>query len=794
LGEKPLSTKSISQKPYSVNNDPFDFTEQNIPQEMRERDQWLLWTGSYDAKGKLSKRPNGSSTNPATWTTFADASSRAKKLQDFGIGYVLTEDDSHVGIDLDGCRDPQTGEVDSWAEEIVSRCASYYETSPSGTGVKIIVHGALPKISNHVKKLGNGRSIEIYDRGRFFTVTGNGPKSGIADAQDLIDGLVSTHFKQRGATLRDQQRRERTPLSTEQVQKAAEIVAEHMPDSYRNEFCMAVAGYLERRTDEDSAFGVLDTAWILANAYVERKTHDELYNIVYRYTPERLENGGAVGGPKMEEHAPGILRDLDLIFPKNSNNGTINSPSIIIGMNLPSYSVDELNEMAREETPWVIEGIAAKGAVTDFYGPAKHGGKTTFITHACASIVDGLPFIGRNVSKERVLYLTEMAPDNFKDYLQNATIRKGDDFRTVFKKDVWDVPWDALIEAAGQKCANEGRGVLVVDTFAEFSGIRGTEENNAGDVHEKLSALRKVAQGHDLAVILIRHANKEGKGRGSSAFEASVDIVIGYKRPDKANSESYTRTIDAVGRWNESNFTTNLELTPDGFTDCGDDKHVKFNKAVRAIKAAAPLGEDRALKRDAFAVEGVSQASVDNALEWLVDKGELITTGAGKKGDPIRFYVPVTHSNNDPGPISAPLLETAEEEDASSEVLSNDPWLWEEVYDPRTKMMVPRLLLENVEIPEPVGPDPEPHPSAVAFDRTITIDLADPDDDPTEVRVWEPIKEEAANAALAYKAIQEIREDWAGYELPTDAEWWASNLEANGIPFTLDAVEMALAA
>jgi hypothetical protein len=47
---------------------------------------------------------------------------------------------------------------------------------------------------------------------------------------------------------------------------------------------------------------------------------------------------------------------------------------------------------------------------------------------------------------------------------------------------------------------------------------------------------------------------------------------------------------------------------------------------------------------------------------------------------------------------------------------------------------------------------------------------------------------------LAYKTIQEIREDWAGFDLPMDAEWWAGNLEANGTPFTLEAVEMALAA
>ncbi len=226
--------------------------------------------------------------------------------------------------------------------------------------------------------------------------------------------------------------------------------------------------------------------------------------------------------------------------------------------------------------------------------------------------------------------------------------------RTVFKKDAWDVPWDSLIAAAGKMCKEEGRGVLVIDTFAEFSGIRGTEENNAGDVHEKLSALRKVAQQHDLAVILIRHANKEGKGRGSSAFEASVDIVVSYKRPDKATSESTARTLDSVGRWSESNFTTNVELTEDGFTDSGDDKHLQFTKAVRAIKAKSPLGRERAVERSALvgSVEGISVSTMTRALDWLVDKEELVKIGAGKRGDPHRFYVPTirSHTENSKGP------------------------------------------------------------------------------------------------------------------------------------------------
>jgi hypothetical protein len=72
---------------------------------------------------------------------------------------------------------------------------------------------------------------------------------------------------------------------------------------------------------------------------------------------------------------------------------------------------------------------------------------------------------------------------------------RGDALRTVFKRDVWERGWEDLIEEAGAQCAAEGRGVLIVDTFAEFSEITGTEENNAGDIHKKMAVLRKVATG-----------------------------------------------------------------------------------------------------------------------------------------------------------------------------------------------------------------------------------------------------------------------------------------------------------
>jgi putative DNA primase/helicase len=61
-----------------------------------------------------------------------------------GIGYVFSAEDPYTGIDLDKCRDPETGTIEEWAQEIIISLRSYTEISPSGRGVHIIVRGKLP--------------------------------------------------------------------------------------------------------------------------------------------------------------------------------------------------------------------------------------------------------------------------------------------------------------------------------------------------------------------------------------------------------------------------------------------------------------------------------------------------------------------------------------------------------------------------------------------------------------------------------------------------------------------------
>src|SRR5215218_2755735 len=139
---------------------------------IRDLRQWVCWRPE-ERDGKLTKIPyspvtgeKASSMNPETWASYPEAVKAYKERGYGGIGFVFTPEDDLCGVDLDGCLNPETGEIEGWAQEIIEELDSYTEISPSGTGVHVLLKATLPPGGNR-----KGR-FEAYDRGRYFTMTG----------------------------------------------------------------------------------------------------------------------------------------------------------------------------------------------------------------------------------------------------------------------------------------------------------------------------------------------------------------------------------------------------------------------------------------------------------------------------------------------------------------------------------------------------------------------------------------------------------------------------------------------
>ena len=62
-----------------------------------------------------------------------------------------------------------------WATQMVERLNSYTEVSPSGKGLHVLCRGSLPdgRRRGTVANAPAGAQVEMYDRSRFFTVTGH---------------------------------------------------------------------------------------------------------------------------------------------------------------------------------------------------------------------------------------------------------------------------------------------------------------------------------------------------------------------------------------------------------------------------------------------------------------------------------------------------------------------------------------------------------------------------------------------------------------------------------------------
>jgi 5S rRNA maturation endonuclease (ribonuclease M5) len=293
---------------------------------------------------------------------------------------------------------------------------------------------------------------------------------------------------------------------------------------------------------------------------------------------------------------------------------------------------------APEEPEWRWRGYLAPGVIALLAGRPKVG-KSTLLFGLIDALLAGRPFLDQPTRPTGVLVLSEEREGTLKE---KAT-RFGLDghVHLLMRHQLGQVGWREAVAEARAYCHEHGLGVLVVDTFAAWAGLKGDEETKPGPVLEALQPLSEAA-GDGLAVLLVAHQRKAGGAygeavRGSNALAGGVDVVVELERPPSdAQAEGKARVLHAVSRYSGTPDELACVLDEDGYQACGDVGSLREDgEKVRLRQLLRDDGE--ATVAELADGAELTAATARRRLDDMAAAGEVEREGTGKRGDPYRF-------------------------------------------------------------------------------------------------------------------------------------------------------------
>lgn len=511
----------------------------NIPTELWALPQWVgFMLVENPERGKPDKVPvnphtlrGASPARPETWASIESAAATVKKSgtvmrngapvsgEICGVGFMFNAG-GIVGIDFDHC--VENGQVSHWVNAWVQKFDSYTEYSPSGTGIHIICKGSL-----HGRKSVKTASVEIYDRARYFTVTGEpyGEKKPLREAQEILDALYaecgetstatpSVGISEGGSVLTDSEvidrilRSERAPLwsgdwSAYPSQSEADMA-----------LCNELAFYCGRDTEQmDRLFrqsGLVRDKWDKlagSRTYGERTLEKAASDCKKVYDP-------TYNGPTAEQDFAAYKR-----------------------MDYTRISAECAASIDFALTPdirFYVDGILAQGVT--FLNAFSKVGKSRMTLQMLLEISRGRPFLGRKSHKCDALYLAlEDERIDFekrlKAFLQGEHPPRNLYYVTKEQFD-YDTPalGNGLLEfLEAQLKAHPGIGVIAIDVFGIIRSKRQMNEDFAMHERRDIDALIRFTAQHDgLAILIAHHVSKAGlhQSRSNATGSGAGSYVI----------------------------------------------------------------------------------------------------------------------------------------------------------------------------------------------------------------------------------------------------------------------------
>jgi len=163
---------------------------------------WVIWRWVETKPGKFTKPPfqprhpdrNASNRNPAHWSDFKTAIARVREDRAKGTGFVVSASPDECWIDVDDCRNKETGALNEFAQRLLRLTSTYAEITPSGEGIRIVgtltgSYAAKP-IHKPYKIAGGGKGEVFFHAHRYVTITGD-RLPDVPDELAPVDEIVS---------------------------------------------------------------------------------------------------------------------------------------------------------------------------------------------------------------------------------------------------------------------------------------------------------------------------------------------------------------------------------------------------------------------------------------------------------------------------------------------------------------------------------------------------------------------------------------------------------------------------
>ncbi len=388
----------------------------------------------------------------------------------------------------------------------------------------------------------------------------------------------------------------------------------------------------------------------------EERDRRDLYELVtnQRGRREQFERFGVMpDGVTQEEDRPRFsrlekgLRESDRavrrLFAAPNGSGCVQSNET-----LPFAPLSDALAQAPTEPEWLWDGYLSPESLVLLASKPKVG-KSTFLFGLFAALEHGTSFLGRATRRTGALLLSEERAGTLAEKARRFQL--GDRVHLLMRHQAREHQWGEVAQQAIGYCHENELGLLVVDTFDKWTGLRSDAENNAGAVLEALEPLQQVASA-GIGVLISAHQRKaDGKHgdavRGSNALAGGVDVITELERPP-AGVEPTVRVLRSVSRYDSTPEELAAELEDHAYAACGDLDSLRAKARTEQVRHALEEIGEATVEEITERLDDVSKDTVRRSLGQLVDAGEAQRRGVGRKNDPYRWTRSFDCTHTDP--------------------------------------------------------------------------------------------------------------------------------------------------